>query len=253
MVKPFIMFFTDRIYQAISTLIDHNILISELEKLDIPFTLLSWISAFLTDRTQAVRIDGVLSEWKHLRGGIPQGTKLGVILFNIITNDLLLDWNLRTKFVDDTTALEIIPRNSISLLDVAANMINDFAVSHNMKLNPAKCKEMLINFMQDPNFLLKPINLANRTVQQVSCFKLLGVYLSDDLKWNAHIDYIYTKACKRLYALRILVRVGVKKRSIIKVYVTMIRPILEYAVPVWQSIPEHLCQKIESIQRRALR
>ena len=92
-------------------------------------------------------------------------------------------------------------------------------------LNPAKCKEMLINFMQDPNFLLKPINLANRTVQQVSCFKLLGVYLSDDLKWNAHIDYIYTKACKRLYALRILVRVGVKKRSIIKVYVTMIRPI----------------------------
>ena len=33
----------------------------------------------------------------------------------------------------------------------------------------------------------------------------------------------------------------------------MIRPILEYAVPVWQSIPEHLCQKIESIQRRALR
>ena len=60
-------------------LIDHNILISELEKLDIPFTLLSWISAFLTDRTQAVRIDGVLSEWKHLRGGIPQGTKLGVI------------------------------------------------------------------------------------------------------------------------------------------------------------------------------
>jgi hypothetical protein len=126
-------------------LIDHNILISELEKLDIPFTLLSWISAFLTDRTQAVRIDGVLSEWKHLRGGIPQGTKLGVILFNIMINDLLLDWNLRTKFVDDTIALEMIPRNSINLLDVAASMINDFAVSHNMKLNPAKCKEMLIN------------------------------------------------------------------------------------------------------------
>jgi hypothetical protein len=106
LVKPFIHFFTDRIYQAISTLIHHNILISELEKLDIPFTLSSWISAFLTDRTQAVRIDGVLSEWKHLRGGIPQGTKLGVILFNIMTNDLLLDWNLRTKFVDDTTALK---------------------------------------------------------------------------------------------------------------------------------------------------
>ena len=119
-----------------------------------------------------------------------------------MTNDLLLDWNLRTKFVDDTTALEIILRNSISLLDVAANMINDFAVSHNMKLNPAKCKEMLINFMQDPNFLLKPINLANRTVQQVSCFKLLGVYLSDDLYLNIYITNVCPRALDSSRGLR---------------------------------------------------
>ena len=150
-----------------------------------------------------------------------------------MTNDLLLGWNLRIKFVDDTSALEIIPRNSISLLDIAANTTNNFAVADNMKLNPGKCKEMLISFMQDPNFLLKPINLGNKTVQQVSSYKFFGAYLSDDLKLNIHIDYIYTKACERLYALRILVRVGVKKRSIVKVYVTMIRQISEYAIPVW--------------------
>jgi hypothetical protein len=44
--------------------------------------------------------------------------------------------------------------------------------------------------------------------------------------------------------IRILVCVGVKKRSIVKVYATMIRPILEYAIPVWQTIPDHLSQKI---------
>jgi hypothetical protein len=112
--------------------------------MDIPSVLLDWISAFLTDRTQAVRNDGVLSERKQLTGGISQGTKLRVILFNIMTNDLLLHWNLRTKFVDDTSALEIIPRNSISLLDITANTTNNFAVSRNMKLNAGKCKEMLI-------------------------------------------------------------------------------------------------------------
>jgi hypothetical protein len=64
-----------------------------------------------------------------------------------------------------------------------------------MKLNPGKGKWLLISFMQDPNFLLKPINLGNKTVQQVSSYKLLGVFLSDDFKWNKHIDYIYTKAC----------------------------------------------------------
>ena len=82
-----------------------------------------------------------------------------------MTNDLLLDWNLRIKFVNNTTAFEIIPRDSISLLDLSANIINDFVVSHNMKRNLGKCKEMLISFVQDPNFLLKPINLGNKTGQ----------------------------------------------------------------------------------------
>jgi hypothetical protein len=53
--------------------------------------------------------------------------------------------------------------------------------------------------------------------------------------------------------IRILVYVGVKKRSIVKVYATMIRPILEYDIPVWQSIPDHLSQKIEFIKKRALK
>jgi hypothetical protein len=50
---------------------------------------------------------------------------------------------LRTKFVDDTSALEIIPRNSISLLNFAVSEIHEFSNDHNMKLNPKKCKEML--------------------------------------------------------------------------------------------------------------
>ena len=64
----------------------------------------------------------------------PIGTKLSVIVFAVMTNKFLCDWHLRIKFVDDTTALEIIPRNSISLLKVFASDINNFAISHNMKL-----------------------------------------------------------------------------------------------------------------------
>jgi hypothetical protein len=69
----------------------------------------------------------------------------GVGLFTIMTNSLLANWHLRTKFVDDTSALEIIPRNCISLLKFAVSDIHEFADEHNMKLNPKKCKEMLIN------------------------------------------------------------------------------------------------------------
>ena len=96
-----------------------------------------------------------------------------------------------------------------------------------MKLNPGKCKEMLINFMHEPNFLVKPITMGNNTIERVSCYKLLGVYISDNLKWNNHVDYIYKKACKRLYSLRVLYRAGIGKSSILKVYLTVVRPILD--------------------------
>ena len=64
------------------------ILMTELWKLEVDPMLISWIAAFLTDRQQAARTAATLSDWKFLKGGLPQGVKLGVILFIIMTNNL---------------------------------------------------------------------------------------------------------------------------------------------------------------------
>ena len=233
--------------------IDHHILMQELMELDIHPVLYNWINAFLCNRKQAVRIGVNLSDWKSPNSGIPQGTKLGVILFSVMTNKLISDWHLRTKFVDDTAALEIIPRNSISYLNNTVDELHQFSVNHNMSLNPLKCKEMVIHFMNNNNSIMRSFVIGSNVVERVTNYKLLGVQLSEDLKWNKHVDYIYKKACKKLYSLRVLRRAGVEQRNILKVYVTTIRPVLEYAVPIWQAIPDYLSERIESIQTRALR
>ena len=106
-------------------LIDHNILMTELRKLEVDPALISWIAAFLTDREQAE--------------SMPQGTKLGVILFTIMTNNLSADWHFRVKFVDDMSAIEILPRNSISLLNSIVSDIHKFSMDPNMSLNSIKC------------------------------------------------------------------------------------------------------------------
>ena len=56
----------------------------------------------------------------------------------------------------------------------------------------------------------------------------------------------------RLYSLRVLKRAGVDEMSILKVYLTTIRPVLQYAIPVWQAIPGYLSDKKESLHKRVL-
>ena len=94
--------------------------------------------------------------------------------------------------------------------------------------------------------------IGNNTVECVTTYKLLGIIISNDLKWNEHIDYISKKATKRLYYLRILKKVGANREGTVKVYLTIIRLLLEYGAQVWQDIPEFLSNKLESIQKRAL-
>ena len=107
---------------------------------------MGWIRAFLTRRKQCVRIRDKKSSFKCLNGGIPQGTKFGPILFAVLVNSLLRDWNFRIKFVDDLTTIEFIPRCSLSVTPLLVNDIYDYASTRSMQLNSKKC--MIINFLQ---------------------------------------------------------------------------------------------------------
>ena len=170
-----------------------------------------------------------------------------------MVNKLLMNWHMRTKYVDDTTAFEIIPRNSISMLAVVVREIHDYCIEHKMKLNPKKCNEMYVSIMKNSISAMRPISVGNQEVERVGSYKLLGIIISDDLKWNVHAEYVIAKAAKRLYALRLLKRAGVMPEDMLKVYTYNIRSVFEYAAQVWQDIPAYLSDAIESIQRRALR
>ncbi|CAB3986755.1 NACHT, LRR and PYD domains-containing 12 [Paramuricea clavata] len=76
--------------------------------------------------------------------------------------------------------------------------------------------------------------------------------LGSNLKWNTQVDDKTKKACKRLYALRVLKKAGLQERELVLVYKSMIRPILEYAVEAWSDFPQYLSDKLERVQKRAL-
>ena len=160
------IFFTD--FSKGFDRVDHNVLMANLQKRNIHPALSNWVSAFHSNRMQATRIAGVLPGWKSPNNsGIPQGTKLGIILFSVMPNELLIDWNLRTKFVDDTTALEIIPRNSTSLMNIVAENVSEFAEKNRMKLYPRKCKDMVIDPLECNTTVLRPITIGNTTIEKL--------------------------------------------------------------------------------------
>ena len=85
-------------------LIDHLILMENLStQYNLHWSLLRWVASFLQGRAQVTRVGASVSTPLYLNGGIPQGTKLGPVLFAVMVNDLVQSWGARIKFVDDLT------------------------------------------------------------------------------------------------------------------------------------------------------
>ena len=166
------MFFSD--FSKGLDLVDHNALLHELDNLDVDPDLVRWIAAFPTNRIQRVRVGAALSP-------LIQGTKLAPLLFCILVNRLASKRTNRVKYVDDATVMEFVSRLSLSYLNFIVSEIYSFASSRGMVLNSKKCKEMRINIWQYFPFPPAPLQVGSPLIEKVSCYKMLGVHLSDNL------------------------------------------------------------------------
>ena len=219
--------------------IDFNILLQKLINIGIHPVLINWIANFLTDRRQRTRIGPNYSCWRPINGGVPQGTKLGPLLFLIMVNDLKVSVD-SVKFVDDTTLWETITsaQLSTSVLQAQISECSSWLAKNNMKLNPTKTKEIRVCFSTYDAKALPPLTIDGCITSVVSHAKLLGLI-------------ICKKAAKRLDALRLLKIFSIPSSKLVRVLNTCIRPILEYACQVWHhSLPKYLSDQIERIQRR---
>ncbi len=88
-------------------------------------------------------------------------------------------------------------------------------------------QKLMIYFTKNPVF--PPlITIDCDEIERVGQSKLLGIQVTDDLKWQKHIDTIYSKAARKLYTIIMLSKAGLKQEDLVLVYITRIQPILEY-------------------------
>jgi hypothetical protein len=122
-----------------------------------------------------------------------------------------------------------------------------------MKINAAKTKDMVVRFRrEEPD--IPSILVDGTPIARVTECKLLGVMLNNRLTWHTHVDAIYKKACSRLHFIAQLKKTKMPASDIIKVYTTLVRPLLEYACQVWHGgLTDQQVTLLESIQERVMK
>ena len=111
----------------------------------VPQICVEWQKAFLTSRTQRVKLANAKSDWTEVDGGVPQGTLSGPENFLNMIDDLHTEVD-DVKFVDDVTLYEVCNTHSQNKLQNAEDDIQEWATDNNMSLNTNKTKELLVYF-----------------------------------------------------------------------------------------------------------
>ena len=131
------------------------------------------------------------------------------------------------KYIDDSTIYDVCTKSSSPKIQIAADQAASWSSRNAMKINAAKTKELVVCFCHDKGHhtKMKPIIIDGDEIERVQSAKLLSVTISNDLTWNAHIEDIIKKASKRIFMLYQLKRAGIKQCDMLKIYLTVIRPV----------------------------
>ncbi len=164
-----------------------NLLLPKLTQLSVPTSICQWITSFLTDRQQLVRLGKFSSSTRTISTGAPQGCFLSPLLFFLYTNDCTSkDPSVKLlKFADDTTLIALIQDGDESAYRLEVEQLAVWCSLNTLELNTLKTVEMIVDFRRNPP-ALPPLTIMNSTVTTVESFRFLGTTISQDLKWDIH-------------------------------------------------------------------
>ena len=232
--------------------INHELLLAKLEAYGFSKSSLKLLQSYLSSRWQRTKVNGSFSNWSELLLGVPQGSVLGPLLFNIYINDLfyLAELTDISNYADDTTfyACDADLKNLVRRLEHDSELAIDWFENNYMKLNPDKCHFLISGYKHESLFA----NIGDSKILESPSEKLLGVIIDRSLKFDEHVFSICKKAGRKLSALS---RVSkflsfAKKRILMKSFV---ESQFNYCPLVWMFCGRKANNRINNIHERALR
>ena len=195
--------------------VDHSILLNILyRELGIRGTALNWFKSFLSGRTQRVCIGDVISEPIILKFGVPQGSVLGPILFNIYTRSLALVFIacgfLSSGYADDNSgsrSFSVISEfeTLVERIPTLLSMIKSWMDFHFLKLNEDKTEIIIFGnraFLNRPAQIQGCFSTSGTCLRFSDTVKYLGVHLDSHLNFDSHINHITSSSYIHIRKIR---------------------------------------------------
>ena len=228
----------------------HELLIAKLHAYGVDIPSLKLLHSHLTKRKQRVKLNGTYSSWSEIILGVPQGSILGPLLFNIFLCDLFQffsDLDI-TNYADDNTphSTNINLNKVLHDLEKMSDTLFKWFTDNLLKANSEK-SHFLTSSAQEIQ-----INIGGMAISNSKCVKLLGIHIDNKLTFEPHVRSLCKKASQKLNAFaRIACSLKFHQRKL--VLNTFITSQFSYAPVVWMFHNRKLNNHINRIHERALR
>ncbi len=195
--------------------------------------LVGWIFDFLTNRTQQVRVNGVLSSLLTSSTGSPQGCVLSALLYILYTNDCSSHHTNRSiiKYAVDSVIVSLLNDDE----DGHGQVLDDFVSwckEAFLQINVSKTKEICIDFRRPPP-VHQCSSILNQPVELVTSYKYLGTIIDNMFKFDMNCEMLCKKGQQRLYCLRKLARFQVDRSLMKMFYNSFIESVTSFSIMCW--------------------
>lgn len=235
-----------------------SVLKFKMEKLGLPRKIINFIFNLFLDRTAQLRVDGEIKCSRSVHKGLPQGSVLSPILFNLYTYDLfkyILPHCRLLQYADDLVLYmadcDIL--RAADKLSKALESLNIWLGLNGLDIAPLKSSVVIFTRKR-----LKPrlnILFNNTRIPVENEKKFLGLILDSKLNFSSHIIYISVKCEKNLNILRCLAGVwwGAHPYYLKLLYNAIIRSVIDYASFLYVPACKRMVNSLDLLQARALR
>ncbi|XP_064469746.1 uncharacterized protein LOC135384474 [Ornithodoros turicata] len=239
--------------------VEHSVLLHIMASVRVPPYIISWVDSFLTGRSFFCSDGRFTSSQQAQHRGVPQGSVLSPLLFNILMSSLPFDQNILTiTYANDIAFFASSPSLHLlyEKLQVYLNALSAWMRSVHLSLNVQKCAVLLFTPSRYPSSpVTTDLKGASGSIRQTNLLKYLGDWYEGHLDWAHHLEVVSqkaTKACSLLHRCS-STRIGMRRNALLLVYKCYIRPVLEFGCVLFSHLPDYRLRRLFIIERKALR